>query len=69
MTYLTVSEVADFLRISSRRVRTLLQQGRIRGSKDSRNIWRISIPLCLTVNLRGPRSKAAYCVRLARRQS
>ena len=67
MTCLTVQEVADFLQISPRRVRALLAQGRILGFKDSRNIWRISVPFRMTVNLRGPRPGAAGRVPLASR--
>jgi len=43
--FLSISDVADFLEVSERRVRTLLSQGRIAGFKDDSNIWRIP-PLC-----------------------
>ena len=51
MTYFTVSEVADYLQISPRRVRQLLSEGRIDGFKDSHNIWLIPSPLSVR---RGP---------------
>ena len=40
MQFLSISDVADFLEISERRVRVLLAQGRIEGFKDDSNIWR-----------------------------
>lgn len=52
--FLTVSEVAEFLETSERRVRTLLSEGRIEGFKDSRDIWRIKSPLSIKPGTRGP---------------
>lgn len=69
MEYLTVAEVARFLEVSPRRVRFLLTQGRIHGFKDSRNIWRISVPFRITRNLRGPQLAAASRIFLVRRPS
>lgn len=58
MEYLTVVEVSEFLGVSPRYVRTLLAQGRIHGFKDSRAIWRISIPFGISRGKRGPALKA-----------
>ncbi|SCX08409.1 hypothetical protein SAMN05216379_1053 [Nitrosomonas eutropha] len=44
MTYFSVQEVADFHGITTQRVRRLLSEGRIKGFKDSRNIWQILSP-------------------------
>lgn len=52
--FLTVSEVSDFLEVSKRRVRTLLDQGRIAGTKGYGGIWHISIPLSIEPGTRGP---------------
>jgi len=67
MTYSTVSEAADFLQVTPRRVRQLLAAGRIAGFKDSRDIWRVSIPFRMTAGLRGPRLGAAGRIWFARR--
>jgi len=52
--FLSISDVADFLEVSERRVRTLLAQGRIAGFKDDSNIWRITRPLDIKPGKRGP---------------
>jgi len=52
--HLSISDVADFLGVSERRVRTLLLQGRIAGFKDDSNIWRITRPLDIKPGTRGP---------------
>jgi hypothetical protein len=52
--FLSVSDVADFLEVSERRVRTLLAQGRISGFKDDSGIWRVTCPLNVKPGKRGP---------------
>ena len=52
--FLTVSEVAEFLETSERRVRTLLSEGRIEGFKDASDTWRIKSPLSIKPGTRGP---------------
>lgn len=52
--FLNISDVADFLQVSERRVRTLLAQGRIAGFKDDSNTWRITFPLDIKPSKRGP---------------
>ncbi|SEG15721.1 DNA-binding protein [Nitrosomonas ureae] len=52
--FLSISDVADFLEVSERRVRTLLFQGRIAGFKDDSNTWRITRPLDIRPGTRGP---------------
>lgn len=54
MQFLSVSDVADFLEVSERRVRTLLSQGRISGFKDDKDIWRITCPLNIKPGKHGP---------------
>ena len=54
MQFLSISDVADFLEISERRVRVLLAQGRIEGFKDDSNIWRVNCPLNIKPGTRGP---------------
>ena len=60
--FLSISDVADFLEVSERRVRTLLAQGRIAGFKDDSNIWRITCPLNIKPGKRGPDLRG-YAVR------
>jgi len=60
--FLSISDVADFLEVSERRVRTLLSQGRIAGFKDDSNIWRITRPLDIKPGKRGPDLRG-YAVR------
>ncbi|MGZ0018399.1 hypothetical protein [Nitrosomonas sp. wSCUT-2] len=59
---LAISDVADFLEVSERRVRALLAQGRIDGFKDDSNIWRITCPLNIKPGKRGPDLRG-YAVR------
>lgn len=54
MQFLSVPDVANFLEVSDRRVRTLLSQGRIAGFKDDSGIWRITCPLNIKPGKRGP---------------
>lgn len=49
----TVSQVSKFLHCSDRRVRALLAQGRIRGTKV-RAGWLIPWPLSVSAGTRGP---------------
>ena len=58
MQYLTVAEVAEFMEVSPQYVRVLLSQGRIRGFKDSFDIWRIMTPFCVRPGKRGRALKA-----------
>ncbi|MBX3617477.1 helix-turn-helix domain-containing protein [Nitrosomonas sp.] len=60
--FLSVSDVADFLEVSERRVRTLLSQGRIDGYRDDSNVWRIACPLNIKPGKRGPDLRS-YAVR------
>jgi len=48
-----VKDVAAFLGISDRRVRALLEQGRIMGFKD-KTVWKVCLPLNITPGKRGP---------------
>lgn len=65
---LSVSEVAGFLEISERRVRTLLSQGRIAGFKDDKDIWHVSHPLQVTPGKRGPDLRGYAARKLQPRQ-
>jgi len=56
--FYTVSEVAKFLEVTDRRVRTLLSQGRISGFKDESDIWRVHAPLNIKPGKRGPDFRA-----------
>jgi hypothetical protein len=49
----SVDRVADFLGCSTRRVRALLQQGRISGYKDN-GAWVVNWPIQVTPGRRGP---------------
>lgn len=51
---ITVSEVAGFLKVTERRVRLLLSQGRIDGYKDGFNVWRVTCPVQIRPGKRGP---------------
>lgn len=51
---LTVPSVAEFLGVSSRRVRALLTQGRIDGFKDDQGNWFVKSPLHVKPSHRGP---------------
>jgi len=50
----TVSEVAEHLQVTERRVRLLLSQGRINGYKDGFNVWRVTAPFTIRRGKRGP---------------
>lgn len=63
-----VSEVAAFLKVSERRVRLLLSQGRISGHKDAFNIWRVYYPLDVRPGKRGPDLRG-YPSRLLKKKS
>jgi len=52
--FLSISDVADFLEVSHRRVRALLVQGRISGFKGAGGIWYINAPLSIKPGTRGP---------------
>ena len=59
-TYFTVQDVADFQGITTQRVRRLLSEGRIKGFKDSRDIWCIPYPF----DIRPPRESGFHRFRL-----
>ncbi len=52
----TVSQVAKRLSISARRVRQLLEAGRMKGVKNGGR-WSVSWPLSITAGKRGPDMK------------
>lgn len=53
LTLVDVKTVADFLGVSTRRVRVLLEQRRLPGYKD-RGIWRVIWPITVKPGRRGP---------------
>lgn len=52
--FMSPEEVATLLKVSSRRVRTLLAAGRIKGLKDTKGNWRIFYPVTVIPGKRGP---------------
>lgn len=54
MNYATVAQVAKRLKISERRVRQLLFDGRMLGDKQTRGRWLINLPLQITPGRKGP---------------
>lgn len=62
MQFLTVSQVADFLEVSCRRVQVLLTQGRIPGFKSAGGVWRVNAPFTIKPGKRGPDLRG-YAVR------
>lgn len=68
MQFLSVSDVADFLKVTDRRVRVLLSQGRINGFKDDSGIWRITCPFSVKPGKRGPDFKTYASRKLQPRQ-
>jgi len=66
--YLSVSDVADFLEVSDRRVRFLLSQGRIDGFKDDAGNWRVTCPVNIKPGKRGPDFKTYASRKLQPRQ-
>ena len=66
--FLSVSQVANFLNVSDRRVRTLLVQGRIDGFKDEFNTWHVKMPLNIKPGKRGPDLRGFASRRLQPRQ-
>lgn len=54
--YVDTKKVADYLECSTRRVRTLLAQGRITGKKEGTE-WLIQWPLQYTMGKRAPLRK------------
>lgn len=54
--YVGTQKAANFLGCSTRRVRTLLSQGRITGYKDGKN-WQVQWPLQCTFGKRAPLRK------------
>ncbi|KXK44079.1 hypothetical protein [Nitrosomonas europaea] len=59
ISYFTVQDVANFHGITPQRVRRLLSEGRIKGFKDSHNIW------CITsLDIRPPRKSGFHRFRL-----
>ena len=51
---ITVSAAAKELKITERRVRLLLSQGRIHGFKNGYNVWCVNYPFIITPGKRGP---------------
>ena len=60
ISYFTVQDVANFHGITPQRVRRLLSEGRIKGFKDSRDIWCIPYPF----DIRPPRESGFHRFRL-----
>jgi hypothetical protein len=52
-----LGHVARQLGVSSRRIRALLAQGRIKGHKDERNMWMVQLPCFVSPGRRGPAPK------------
>jgi excisionase family DNA binding protein len=52
--FVTVRVAADFLGCSTRRVRALLAQGRLRGLRVKGRSWEVFWPLFVTPGRRGP---------------
>ena len=53
----SVSSVAREWGISSRRVRVMLTQGRLRGRQGVNGYWEVGYPYCYTFGTRGPALK------------
>ena len=54
MLFIEVRKAAEFLSVSTRRVRLLLAQGRILGHKNASGQWLVSWPFEVTPGKRGP---------------
>lgn len=55
--FATVAEAAEELKVTTMRIRHLLQQGRIRGARKIGREWLIPLPMEVTPGSRGPRPK------------
>lgn len=52
--YASTEFAAHALSCSTRRIRKMLETGKLQGFKDERNIWQVKYPLVFTSGTRGP---------------
>lgn len=53
ISFVTVQKAADYFMVSTRRIRKLLSDGRLAGSKNGK-AWQVAYPFQYIIGMRGP---------------